>query len=73
MKYFWPTVAPGIKIHDIVKLDVLAHPETGKPVIMMTIDSTIIYVTANIAEMIGGCATGARLRYEELSNKEKMK
>jgi hypothetical protein len=41
-------------------------PETGKPYMRITFgDGDVVCISTNIGEMIGGAASGARLRWED--------
>lgn len=61
----WPEVPAGTRIHGVVTLDVFAGPD-GKPVLRVGWGGEFqVYLTANIAEMIGGVGRGATLRWQD--------
>jgi len=58
-----------MKIHGLVTLDVIEKPPdpaSGKPYLRLKFsDDTILCITANLAEMIGGAGRGLRERWED--------
>jgi hypothetical protein len=49
----------------MAKVDIMQDSETTKPILKITVGADIIYISANVGEMIGGAAAGARLRWED--------
>jgi hypothetical protein len=64
-KQLWPGLNSNMKINGMVKVDIYQDNETGKPILQLEIGNIVVCVTANIAEMIGGAAIGARKRWED--------
>lgn len=73
----WPPVptgldGPGINgASGVVSVDIFQEPN-GKPVCKLEVTLgldrkyvAVIWVTANVLEMLGGAARGARLKYED--------
>jgi hypothetical protein len=60
-------------IHGIARLDVIGpgyttdrgDPATGKPYLRVTLGDQTVCLTLNLAEMIGGAARGASLRWDD--------
>ena len=65
----WPTIPDGTRVMGGTSIEVL-QDHRDKPVLKLTWGKTIVYITASQGEKIGGIATGAIQRYEELKNKE---
>jgi len=64
MGRLWPDVPAGAEVHGVVSL-VILEGETGKPVLAIEAGGRTLYVTATIAELIGGAGRGATLRWED--------
>jgi hypothetical protein len=67
----WPKIPKDVYTHGITNIDVMEN-EQGKPILKLNWPATgiTVYVTASQAEIIGGVAKGARLRWEDFNNKE---
>lgn len=66
MRQLWPTVEHGIEVYGVVELQIFQQESgSGKPVIRIQAGNKVLYVSGNIAEMIGGAAVGARKLWEE--------
>ncbi len=65
MASLWQVIPDGTKVQGITTIDIM-EDRRGKPVLRLEWGTTIVYITANQGELIGGAAKGARLRYEEL-------
>lgn len=63
----WPPVDLKKKIHGLVEVNILSdNRNRGKPVLELIFDSgEELYLTANLAEMIGAAAIGAKQRWED--------
>jgi hypothetical protein len=64
MTPLWPPVPPDAHIYGAVSLVILSGPN-GKPVIAIELEGQTVYLTATLAELIGGAGQGARLRWED--------
>ena len=64
MGRLWPDVPADAEVHGHVSL-VILEGANGKPVLAIEAGGRTLYVTANIAEMIGGAGRGATLRWED--------
>lgn len=62
----WDELPDKTEVHGLVAIDLFADPYSGKPVLCLKSGNTVLcYLTANIAEMIGGAAKGATARWED--------
>ena len=67
IKLLWPPIDPHVR-HQYSTADVKIYQnEEGKPVLKITLGNTghAVYMTAHLAEMIGGVAISSRKRHEE--------
>jgi hypothetical protein len=61
----WPLKPPG-QVHGMADVVIYARDDSdGKPVVEVTVGGQTLMLTASVAEMIGGAAKGARLRWED--------
>lgn len=64
MADLWPEVPEYAAVHGVCDLQIF-QGKNGKPVIRLEAGGECIFLTANVAEMVGGAATGARKRWED--------
>lgn len=65
MPNLWPDIPQHVDVvYGVVELSIY-QSEVGKPVLLLKVGDTEVCITANIAEMIGGAAIGARKRWED--------
>ena len=60
----WKTIPDRTRVYGGTTVTVM-QDHSGKPVLKLSWGKIEVYISTNQGEMIGGFATGARLRWEE--------